>query len=323
MKLSEIKSNKIQMLRGLAIIAVVFIHNTPNGLAQVWLRPFMNFAVGLFLFLSGMLSNAEKWNPKKRIMKVVVPYIIWTLIYVVLFNIKTPTSIPFSFLKGLISGNSAAIMYYIFVYCEFTLLMPLVDVLAKSKYKYLGFAIAPIEIIFMRLIPMIMGYNMNQMISDIMSISCLGWFTYYYFGYLLGNNIIQIKISTRLLGSLWLCSIVLQIIEGYWYFSMGVTNCGTQIKLSSILSGSLFAMLAFRFINSEKKSYIRILHILGDCSFGIYFSHIAIMFVLSKIPYYGQFIVFPLNAVIAILASFIFVIIGKKVLGKYSKYLAL
>lgn len=65
MKLSEIKSNKIQMLRGLAIIAVVFIHNTSNGLAQVWLRPFMNFAVGLFLFLSGMLSNAEKWNPKK------------------------------------------------------------------------------------------------------------------------------------------------------------------------------------------------------------------------------------------------------------------
>lgn len=311
------------MLRGLAIIAVVFIHNTPNGLAQVLCRPFMNFSVGLFLFLSGMLSNAEKWNPKKRIMKVVIPYIIWTLVYVVLFNIKTPTSIPIAYLKGLISGKSSAIMYYIFVYCEFTLLMPLIDVLAKSKYKYLGFAIAPIEIILMRLIPLIAGYQMNTMIAGIMSISCLGWFTYYYLGYLLGNNIIQIKISTKLLGLLWLCSIVLQMLEGYWYLSMGVTNCGTQLKLSSILTGVLFVMLAFRFINSEKKSHIKILHILGDYSFGIYFSHLAIMFVLSKIPYYVQFIIFPLNAVIATIVSLVLVIIGKKVLGKYSKYLAL
>lgn len=28
-------SNKIQILRGLAIVAVVFIHNTPGGISQV------------------------------------------------------------------------------------------------------------------------------------------------------------------------------------------------------------------------------------------------------------------------------------------------
>ena len=88
MSVSPKKSYMIQMLRGLAIIAVVFIHNTPGGLPQVFCRPFLNFSVGLFLFLSGMLSCADKWKPRKRIMKIVIPYVIWTLLYVILHNYK-------------------------------------------------------------------------------------------------------------------------------------------------------------------------------------------------------------------------------------------
>jgi len=59
MRLTSQQSNKIQIARGLAIIAVVFIHNTPSGLAQVFCRPFLNFCVGLFLFISGLMSTAS------------------------------------------------------------------------------------------------------------------------------------------------------------------------------------------------------------------------------------------------------------------------
>ena len=76
-KIGMITNNKqqthIQILRGLAIIAVVLIHNAPVGLLQVFVRPFLNFSVGLFLFLSGLLSNACNWKPLKRIKKVVIP----------------------------------------------------------------------------------------------------------------------------------------------------------------------------------------------------------------------------------------------------------
>ena len=61
---------------------------------------------------------------------------------------------------------------------------------------------------------------------------------------------------------------------------------------------------------------------LGNNSFGIYFSHIAVMAVLSIIPFYDN-VVYPLNAVIVIVVNMAFIYIGKKVLGKYSKYLAL
>lgn len=69
MIINKEQSYKIQLLRGLAIIAVVFIHNTPTGMSQVYLRPFMNFSVGLFLFLSGLLTNFKKVSLLKRLKK--------------------------------------------------------------------------------------------------------------------------------------------------------------------------------------------------------------------------------------------------------------
>lgn len=214
-------------------------------------------------------------------------------------------------------------MYYIFIYCEFTLMIPLIDKLSKSKYKYLGFLLSPIEIICMRLIPLISGYEVNKYIEGLLSISCLGWFTYFYLGYLIGNNLLKVKLATKKMIFLWLIAIVLQIIEGYWYFSMGETNCGTQLKLSSILTGTIFVMLAYRCINSGKLLKSKILCLLGDSSFGIYFSHLAVMAILSKLPFYSQYVIYPINAIIAILSSLVFVLIGKKVLGRYGKYFAL
>ncbi|WP_031472640.1 acyltransferase family protein [[Clostridium] aminophilum] len=76
LQITDNKSYKIQVLRGLAIFAVVLIHNSPAGIDQAWIRPLLNFSVGTFLFLSGMLSNADRWNPMKRIKKVAIPYVI-------------------------------------------------------------------------------------------------------------------------------------------------------------------------------------------------------------------------------------------------------
>lgn len=323
-QLSEEQRNRIQILRGVAIIAVVLIHNTPSGVAQVYCRPFINFSVGLFLFLSGMLSSAERWRPKKRIIKVIIPYMIWSLIYVVFDNYKTPAEIPLSYIKSLIIAGAAAIMYYVFVYCEFTLLIPLIDKMAKSKFKLIFFLISPLEIIIMRLLPLINGNEMNQYMRKIIDISCVGWFVYFYLGYLLGNNLFKIRITVPKLIVFWFVSIVLQVLEGYWYFNMGENNCGTQLKLSSIISGILFALVAYKYIFSTKNVFApRLLHICGDYSFGIFFCHLAVMRVLWLIPHYKEFMFYPLNAIIAIIVSLICVILGRKMLGKKAKYFAL
>lgn len=270
-----------------------------------------------------MLSNAEKWNPKKRISKVIIPYVIWTLIYVIISSYGTPLQIPLIFIKKLVFGNAAATMYYIFVYCEFTLLIPLIDKFAKSKYRYLGFAIAPIEIVVMRLIPMLMGIELSDYIVIFRNLSCLGWFTYFYLGYMLGNKIIKINCSEKKLMLIWTITILLQIGEGYLYFSLGEMNCGTQLKISSVISGTLFVIMAYKFIYSNRECNNVVLKKLGDISFGIYFSHLAVMSILGIIPFYNKIIPYPINAVVVIAVTSFCVFLGRKILGKYAGYLAL
>ncbi len=305
---------------------MILIHNAPGGLPQVFIRPFINFSVGLFLFLSGMLSNADWWHPTKRIMKIIVPYVLWTLIYTAMRTIKILGQLPIQFIKSLITASSAAVMYYVFVYCQLTLLVPVIDKMSKSRYKYFCFLISPLEIIIMRLFPLMNGYEINPYISIIIRVSCLSWLIYFYLGYLMGNGMLEIKTSTKKLFVALIVTIVLQMLEGYWYWSMGDPNCGTQLKLSSLFTGTVFAILAFRFIENyevQKNKTTNIMKYIGDISFGIYFSHLAVMMVFRHIPFYLSVDVFPLNGIITLIVSTVCIIIGRKIFGKYSKYLAL
>ena len=323
MVITESASKKIQLIRGIAIIAVVLIHNTPPGFAQVWCRPFVNFAVGYFLFVSGLLSNRKRWYPLKRIKKVIMPYFIWSFIYVLFYNRENPSQIFRVFIIQLVTGKSAPIMYYIFVYCELTLLIPIIDKLARTRVRWMGFAIAPLEIIVLRLIPILLGLSVNTHLATIMNISCLGWFTYYYLGYLIGNEIITISFPIPRIIVLWGVSIILQIIEGYWYFEMGVSNCGTQLKLTAILSGVLFVLLAYKFIVSSWCPKNVLLNLLGNYSFGIFFIHVLVMELLNMIPCYTEYVSYPINATITVMLSLVAVLVGNKVFGKKRSYIAL
>jgi surface polysaccharide O-acyltransferase-like enzyme len=188
MKITQIQSEKIQILRGISIIAVVCIHSAPAGLPQVYLRPFLNFCVGMFLFLSGMLSDSNSWHVKKRIMKILIPYILWTFIYSLFNSYRSLFLFPQNFFKSLITASSAAVMYYVFVYIQLTLLIPVIDKLARSKSSLLGFLISPLEILFMKTIPVLFGYEFNRLITNVIGISCIGWFIFFYMGYVLGNE---------------------------------------------------------------------------------------------------------------------------------------
>ena len=321
MDINKEESYKIQIIRGIAIIAVVCIHNIPSGMEQVWYRPFVNFAVGMFLFLSGLLSNNNHWRPWHRIKKVLIPYVIWSLIYTILYNHSVIIHRPQIILINLITGQSAAIMYYIFVYCELTLFIPLIERLAKSKYKTLGFLVSPCEIILIRLIPMVLGFKLPNVVNIIIHVSCVGWFTYYYLGYLIGNNYLRYKeINTKML-VIGVCGgLVLQVIEGYIYFNIETSNCGTQLKLSAIITGLLLSIIALKFIKSRVQVKMQLIHLIGDYSFGIYFSHLAIMFGLE---HFNISLPYPINACIVVCLSLGFVLIMNRVLGKYAKYIGM
>ncbi len=319
--LDEYKSKKIQVLRGLAILAVICIHSSPDGFAAIYIRPFFNFAVGLFLFLSGLLSSADRWHPMKRIKKVIIPYAIWTFVYVAM-KCDSIYVFPARYIKNFITTNSAPIMYYIFIYCEFTLLIPLIDKLSKSKLKWVGFLITPIELIFIRLIPLAFGINLPSLLINIRHISCLAWFIYFYLGYLIGHDRLDIKASNKTLIICMCIAALLQVFEGYWYYSIGATNIGTQSKITSVLTGIFFVILSYRYLISKDAPTNKVLALYGDKSFGIYFSHILIMNLLAMIPLYSVIAIFPVKAVCTAVISLVVVIVFGKLLGKFAKYLA-
>lgn len=316
------KNSKIQIIRGIAIICVVCIHCLPQGDIQVYIRPFINFGVATFLFLSGYLTKNEKYNIKNRFLKVIIPYIVWTIIYTILFDYKNMSNAPLDILTNLITTNSAPMMYFVFVYCELTVLLPAISKLAFSKYKYLGFIVSPLEIILLRLLPLFFDVHFSKYFVYVMNISFVPWFIFYYLGYLIGNKIISIKLNKLLLIVMLVFSIVVQVAEGYLYYCLGnTTNPGTQLKLSSLLTNVIIMLLISIYICTKDNSKFRLLIIFGDCSFGIFFIHYLVLIIVSKVPFYDSFLFFPFNALLVFLCSLLLVLVGKKILGKGSKYL--
>lgn len=316
-------NNMVQVFRALAIVAVVMIHTTPLGNWQVFCRPFINFSVATFLFLSGYLTKVDNDNwwafYKKRIIRVIIPYFIWTVLYTLASRHieKLPVN--------LLTAKAAAPMYYIFVYVQFVLLTPLLGRLARSRFQILGWFVAPISVIVFEYYWLLTGKEPHPYMSLFWSVSCLGWFTFYYLGLILGNKIIEKHFSIKALALLYLVSIVVQMAEGYGWLMLGETNCGTQLKLTSILTSSLFLLIIYSTLHEGRfEIKNRFLRILGDYSFGIYLCHIIVRNVLSGfIPFYKT-IPYPINSVIIVLISLCCCYIGAKVCGeRVSKWLGL
>ena len=298
------KNYKIQILRAIAIFAVVFIHTCPTGEWQVFCRPFINFAVALFLFLSGYLTKTENDNWfdffKKRIIRVIIPYIIWSILYSLAsgFDLK-------EIIVDLITTKSTGTLYYIYVYIQFVLLTPVLGKIAKSKYRWTIWLIAPISIIIFKYCSLLSGEPLNKFISVFWDVSCLGWGKGY-----------DLEFNTRKLCILYAISIPLQMLEGYGWLLLGDTNCGTQLKITSLITNILFLLISYQFIISDKLNLKnKLLIYIGNCSFGIYLSHIMVMNVLKQIDFYLALPYF-INSIVVFVVTLICVIIGQKILGK-------
>ena len=314
----------IQIFRAIAVIAVVMIHTTPAGQWQVFCKPIINFAVATFIFLSGYLTNTDNDNWLKfyvrRITRVLVPYIIWTVIYSIP-DIRS--SGPWALVKNLLCANAATTLYYIFVYIQFVLLTPLLGKLAKSPYRQLGWLIAPLSVILFKYIPVFGNIQLGKHIQLFWKDACLGWFTFYYLGLILGNRIIDRQFNIRNLAVLYCASLPLQMAEGYLWFTVDPAGCGSQLKLSSILSSTIFMLIIYCVLkcrapsgnssSHEPKSIL--LCTIGDYSFGIFLVHMMFLKGLQHLEFYSA-IPYPLTSLIVLSVSFIFCYACTAVMGK-------
>lgn len=317
----ERKDDKIQLLRGLAIISVVIIHTYPIGIFGVFLRPFVNYAVALFIFLSGYLTKIDIPNYKplifKRVKKVVVPYLLWSVIYMI------PQGFT-NFGFNLLTGQTCGTFYYVFVYVQFVLLTPLIAKLIKSKYRWVGWFITPVFTVAVKYILHLGGY---ASVGAYYNYWFVAWFIFYYLGMVLGNNVLEIKKNNTLNAVMYAAAILLSCGEGFLWYNLNDINMTTsQLRLTSLATSLTAILIAYQYIRSNKKTgggiVSRVLLVLGNTSFGIFLSHILIKNILESMPIW-KYAVFPINTVVVLAISAICVLIGKKVLRNASWILGL
>ena len=146
--------------------------------------------------------------------------------------------------------------------------------------------------------------------------ACLGWFTFYYLGLILGNKIIDRQFNIRNLAALYCASLLLQMAEGYLWFTVDPAGCGSQLKLTSILSSTIFLLIIYcALINWSNESKYRLLYTIGDYSFGIYLVHMMFLKGLQPLEFYSA-IPYPITSVIILAISFVFCYVCTEVMGK-------
>ena len=250
-------------------------------------------------------------------MRVLIPYIIWSILYSIYNDMGGKR-----FIINIFTTKASGHLYYIFVYIQFVLLTPFLVKLIKSRYNWTVWFIAPISTIIFKYYWLLSGNKENRYISLIWELCCLGWFTYYCLGLILGNKLRDCNYSVKKLTTYYIISIFVQMLEGYGWLLLGETNCGTQIKLTSFITSTIFLLIAHWFIiNDNIKLKNRFLICVGDYSFGIYLSHMMVMQIVYQITKFIN-IPFFINAVIIMIISFLFVSIGRKICGSnVSKYI--
>lgn len=312
-------NKKIQIIRALAICAVVMIHSNTDGVVGVGVRPFINYAVAMFIFCSGYLTKLEINDLgsfyKKRIGRVIVPYLLWSLIYTVAYGSYS------SLIVNLLTANAHHSFYYIFVYIQLVLLTPAIGRLLKSKYRWIGWAIAPISVLIIRYICTFAGVELGFPFPATL---CLVWFTYYYLGLGLGNHVFEYGDSWKKTIGMYAVVLLLSEVEGFVWMIYGNYDLATsQVRLTSILTSTVACLLAYRYIKDDGVELAdsllsRALITIGNCSFGIYLSHNLVMSVLERVPGYG-YLFFPLRSIVILAVTTLCVMAGHRVLGRYAK----
>lgn len=300
------KLSEIDFMRAICCVLVVIIHVTAafwytfqvSSLpfkAVVVLNTFSKFAVPSFVLISGYVLyyvyNNKKIEPitfyKKRLLKVFLPYFIWSVLYIIVNYLAYERPVDFKSLIYYFSlGKANYHLYYICLILQFYILFPL---LIKG-FKLFQNPIIP-SILFIGLNFYFIRY-IKLPFSDRL-------FMYYIMFFILGFYLADLKIRdikirniiSLFITAIYIITVTYYVIETYkvmvkvpllsktlyrhswWYFS---------------LISILFLYVIANYFGVKIKYLIdnKIINSISKHSFTIYLSHPMFMKILHSLPIY-------------------------------------
>ena len=325
-------NRKIQVLRGLAIIAVVIIHSCPGAMAGIFIRAIVNFAVAMFLFCSGYLTKTSYPDAgefyKRRMIRVGFPYVIWSMAYTLAFAVRDGvySGLLRKYFLNLIYGTANFSLYFMIVYMLFTLWTPLIGKLAESRFKWAGFLVTPVYMILTSYLTRI--FRISIIPSTITPFLRLQWFHFYYLGIVLGNHLVRYEKSRKQTIWIYIVTVIISLAESFYWNHLGDYNMATtQARLGCLLSSSYACVLAWLYLEDKSitgsTKWEKMLSWIGDYSFGIYLMHVMVIGALGRVPEYGS-LPFPVTTLLILLITiFGLFVIGKICNGKANRILGI
>ncbi|EJQ54879.1 hypothetical protein IEQ_00219 [Bacillus cereus BAG6X1-2] len=300
----------VDVLRVFSMFAVIFLHTAAGSLrgnigSSTWhisnvLTTVFSTSVPIFFMISGaMLMRSSKTTSLKitytqRLPKLIVPFIIWSIIAVLYFTPR-PIQITNVIKSILYIPNQAATVHLWFMYAIIPLyilsplLKKMVDSLSKDLIKYmliLWFTVSSLLPTIAVLVPdklkpiftLYPNFDMNFL---------GGYIGYFLLGYYLMTY--EKKVSKRLLLSIIVIDTLL-IILGTWYETVKIGEYSEDFKAyvrvyEVILSGSIFLFVKEYFRNySMKSSMFKWIQVLSSFSFGVYLMHnLVVVYIGNKL----------------------------------------
>lgn len=295
------RNNYWDAWKGIAILAVVFIHasgststfekDSFNWSFGLVFRQFIDYAVPLFFAIAGYFSLAKEKTSaldyyKKRLLKILPPYLIWTLVYILL---KTPLSPPTAeeVVRGIFLGTGIGIGYFVVVLVQYVILTPALHRL-NSKPAHLAI------ILIISSVGACFTYYYTALRPEqpfgtfpLNGILFFVWYPFYHAGLYIRKfqcekyitekrNLIKIALAAALL---------ISISEGFFWGANENYNFGvSQLKLSSFIFSFLVFISAISI--SPQKTFLHkksLLTWLGVNSYAVYLIHMLPIIIFSKI----------------------------------------
>ncbi len=317
----KVRDIYFDQLRGIAIIAIVAIHvssvifniNSADKANFSFLfnyRQLLNFAVPLFIFVSGYfmakkdVSNSKKYKSFifKRASKILIPYAIYTSIFIIIdyhsgedISLKTIT-------RNFLTGDVVSPYYFFILIFQYYLLLPLLQKINSSKGLIISIIINILYFVFLYM------YRVNSY-YDISNLNYatifLAWIFFYQYGLYCGKYGAPKKSVIFLV--LLAISIILILIESaFWMTHKQLVSFAiSQLRISSFI----YSLCLINVLVSYRFFYLKFLSSIGLVSFGIFLTHMFLLLYLLK-PLTENQLLFSIQPLYQVIILFVIIFIN-------------
>lgn len=318
-------TRRVSLLMGVTILMVVVTHaagrgqialiewrtsyqsaadlaRDPTNSLAYWIlmviRQLTSFAVPAFLFCSGFFVSYAARGPqgrftwkmvRARLIDILVPYLIWSLLWFVLDALEGATHTPLDYVSQLLTGQADGGSYYFIpLLCQFYLLSPLIVPLAKSRPRGLLIVAGLLQLAnvvmvylyaFGATVPAALSWTTNLWLI-------FPWAIFFATGLVSGLHLDRFRPwlnrhKRRLLGGLAVLAVACVIEPEVIYRVTGRDVRLVPIAISTILYTIVFLLVFLAFDRARLPRSTELTK-LGNRSYGIYLTHLKAMEYMTR-----------------------------------------